>query len=369
MDDLGATLKAARTAANVSLAQMSERVRYRKPYLSQLENGRRPVHPEHVRAYERALGVEGLADDMDRRALFTALAATAASEPLSRLLDGLSSPEQAGQVGKSEVEAVRQSADFYSAMDLQYGGKVASGVAGESLKWAVGLLDRPMVGDTRRDLSSAVASLSDRLAWSYHDSGQKYPTRRMSELSIRTSSEGNDPTLTAHIRLNVSSFMETKPADAANVLTGIYEHSRVHPLERANVAAVRARHLGNAGNVREARNLLAKAEDFLGLDSDPAPSWAGFLTEPHIMRVFGRSYFSIGELEKAANRFERAAEGFGPDRGRGKAQVLTRLGFVYLAQGSYEAAQRQADLAAEAMAGISSARAEANLADLQGRLS
>lgn len=57
MSELGAALKAAREAANVSLARMAQRVSYAKPYLSQLENGHRSVLAEHVTAYSRALGV------------------------------------------------------------------------------------------------------------------------------------------------------------------------------------------------------------------------------------------------------------------------------------------------------------------------
>lgn len=369
-ESVGAMLKAARQQQGVSLTRMAQLVPYVKPYLSQLENGKRPVTHEHVQAYERALGITGLVEDMDRRALLTAMTATAASEPLSRLLDGLMAPEETGRIGATEVAAVRESTNFYSSMDLQYGGKVAARVAGESLRWAVGLLDRSMDTTTRRDLSSAVASLADRLAWSYHDSGQKYPTRRMSELSLQASSEGDDPTLAAHIRLDVSSFMEDKPTDAAAVLTGVHETKSVHPLERANVAAVRARHLGNAGHLREARNLLGTAEALVPSEwPDGIPGWAGFLSEPHIMRVLGRSYYSIGDLDRAADRFQRAAEGFGPDRGRGRAQVMTRLGYVYLAQGDVDAAKRQAQDAETALEGVSSARASENLRELQRHLS
>ncbi|MBB5156737.1 hypothetical protein BJ970_004271 [Saccharopolyspora phatthalungensis] len=305
---------------------------------------------------------------MDRRTLLAAITATA-SEPLARLLDGLVSPKESGQVGRIEVAAVRESARHFSAMDLQYGGKVAAGVAGESLRWAVGLLDRPMTSGTRKALSSAVASLSDRLAWSMHDSGLKYQTRRMSELSVRTSNEGDDPTLTAHVRLNLSSFMETRPADAASVLVGVYQDNRVHPLERANVAAVRARHLGNAGNAREARNLLGLAEDLIGKEyPDGVPSWAGFLTDPHLFRVLGRSYYSIGELDKAATHFDQAMRGFGSDRGRGRAQVMVRLGLVRLAQGRVEDARAQADAARRAMATVNSVRARESLDKLTSRL-
>ncbi|MBB5159548.1 tetratricopeptide (TPR) repeat protein [Saccharopolyspora phatthalungensis] len=348
---------------------MALRVCIDAPHLSRLETGKRPVLPSHIKAYERALGVEGLADDMDRRALLRALAATAAGEPLTRLLDGLVAPAEAGQVGRIEVEAIREAARHHSAMDLQYGGKVAANVAGESLRWAVSLLDRPMTSETRKALSSAVASLTDRVAWSFHDSGLKYQTRRLSELAIRTSSEGNDPTLTAHVRLNVAAFMETMPRDAAAMLTGIPQQSGVHPLERANVAAGRALHLGNAGEVREAKNLLGMAEDLIGKDyPDGLPSWAGFLSEPHLCAILGDSYKAIGEYEKAASYCQQALRGFGPERGRGRVTVMVRLGLVRLAQGRVEDAREQAEAARRAMATVNSVQARERLDKLTSRL-
>ncbi|PKW18886.1 hypothetical protein A8926_7024 [Saccharopolyspora spinosa] len=338
-------------------------------YLSLLETGKRPVLHKHIKAYERALGVKGLADDMDRRSLLVALAATATGEPLARLLDGLVAPAESGQVGRIEVEAVREAARHHSAMDLQYGGKVAAGVAGESLRWAVSLLDRPMTSETRKALSSAVASLSDRVAWSFHDSGLKYQTRRLSELAIRTSSEGNDPTLTAHVRLNVAAFMETMPRDAAAMLTGIPQESGVHPLERANVAAGRALHLGNAGEIREAKNLLGMAEDLIGKDHpEGLPTWAGFLSEPHLCAILGDSYKAIGEYEKAASCCQQALRGFGPERGRGRVTVMVRLGLVRLAQGRVADAREQAEAARRAMTTVNSVRGKENLDKLTRRL-
>ncbi|MBB5152527.1 tetratricopeptide (TPR) repeat protein [Saccharopolyspora phatthalungensis] len=348
---------------------MSQRVHMVSSYLSLLETGKRPVLHKHIKAYERALGVKGLADDMDRRALLTALATAAASEPLARLLDGLVSPGETGQVGRIEVEAVRESVQHHSAMDLQYGGKVAASVGGDSLRWAVSLLGRPMTSGTRKALSSAVASLSDRLAWSFHDSGLKYQTRRLSELAIRTSNEGNDPTLTAHIRLNVAAFMETMPRDAAAMLTGIPQESGVHPLERANVAAGSALHLGNAGEIREAKNLLGLAEDLIGKDyPDELPSWAGFLSEPHLCAILGHSYKAIGEYEKAASYCQQALRGFGPERGRGRVTVMVRLGLVRLAQGRVEDAREQAEAARRAMTTVNSVQTQRTLDQLTRRL-
>ena len=70
MDHVGARLRAARTAAEVTLTQMAARTNYSKSHLCNVEAGKRPATPDVVLAYERALG-----DHVDRRGVL-ALAAT-----------------------------------------------------------------------------------------------------------------------------------------------------------------------------------------------------------------------------------------------------------------------------------------------------
>jgi transcriptional regulator with XRE-family HTH domain len=69
VEDVGTTLRAAREAAGLSLAQMARRTRYGKSYLGNVETGRRRATPEVVLAYGRALG------DMERRGLLSGLSA------------------------------------------------------------------------------------------------------------------------------------------------------------------------------------------------------------------------------------------------------------------------------------------------------
>ncbi|MEV6073300.1 helix-turn-helix transcriptional regulator [Nocardia sp. NPDC052001] len=56
MSEIGRALRTARLAAGLSLQGMAARTNYSKPYLGQLETGARVVRPEHVTAYESALG-------------------------------------------------------------------------------------------------------------------------------------------------------------------------------------------------------------------------------------------------------------------------------------------------------------------------
>ncbi|GIG57361.1 hypothetical protein Lfu02_17330 [Longispora fulva] len=72
----GAMLKAWRNDAGVSLAGMIKREAFlTKGYMSQIENGKKPVSPEIVAAYDRALG----GDEVKRRALLSLATAGAIS--------------------------------------------------------------------------------------------------------------------------------------------------------------------------------------------------------------------------------------------------------------------------------------------------
>lgn len=81
MVDVGASLRAARQAAGISLSVMADRTHYSKSYLGLVETGKRPVTPEVGKAYERVLGV-GLGDDVNRRSFLEVTAAVAANARL-----------------------------------------------------------------------------------------------------------------------------------------------------------------------------------------------------------------------------------------------------------------------------------------------
>jgi transcriptional regulator with XRE-family HTH domain len=55
LSELGQNLRAAREAAEVSLAALAHRTHYSKALLGHLETGKRAVKPEHVTAYAKAL--------------------------------------------------------------------------------------------------------------------------------------------------------------------------------------------------------------------------------------------------------------------------------------------------------------------------
>ncbi|MEO6082327.1 MAG: hypothetical protein ABIQ18_04405, partial [Umezawaea sp.] len=319
-------------------------------------------------AYERALGVQGLGENVNRRELLAAVAAvtagTAASEPLARLLDGLALPEVPRQVGMAEVAAVQQATSVYTSMDLRYGGVVAADVSSGALRWAVKLLDASMPDDTRAELSAAVGALADRTAWTHHDSGHSYSARRLSTLALRTADQGNDPDLRAHVILNMASQIgEAQPAEAARLVDVALSDGRVCTLERANLHAVRARHLANAGEVREALDHITTAERLLGQDGE-APQWASFLTTAHLDKLITEALTAAGENQEATHRFEMILPRFGQDRLRGKAGMMTSLATLYVADGRVDEAIDLAQQAGAALDTVRSGRASGGLVKL-----
>ncbi|RSM66602.1 hypothetical protein DMH03_05730 [Amycolatopsis sp. WAC 01376] len=369
MSETGNVLRAARMDAKVGLDYMAKRTSYSKSMLSLVENGKRTAAPELVAAYERTLGVQGLGEDVNRRELLAAVAAMAAGavspEPLSRLLDGLVSPDVPSKVGTSEVEAVLQATNAYTAIDLRLGGAAAADVSTGALKWAVSLLDASMTDTTRTALSSAVAALADRTAWTHYDAGRKYSARQLAKLALATADDGNDRDLRAHVLIDTASQIgKEAPAEAAKIVSVALSDTSVCTLEQANLHAVCARHLANAGETSRARRHIHLAEQLSARGGD-APAWATFLTPAHVDKLITESLSAAGERKEAIRRFEAILPQFGTDRARAKAGIVISLGTLYAHEGRLEQARDLANQAAAALSDVRSGRATSSLQDLR----
>ncbi|MEV0682209.1 helix-turn-helix transcriptional regulator [Actinosynnema sp. NPDC050436] len=360
-------------AEGLSLAVMAQRTHYSKSMLGMVEKGQRSATPDLVAAYERALNAQGLGEDVNRRELLAAAAAVLAGantpEPLTRLLDGLTSAEAPGRVGRSEVEAVRHATSVYTTMDLRYGGAVAADVSSGALRWAVGLLDAPMRDDTRVALSAAVGALADRAAWTHFDSGRTYAARRLSTLALRTADAGSDPDLRAHVVLNMAAQVgDALPTDAVNLVESALSDSRVCGMERANLHAGLAGHLAKTGDTRQALRHVAEAETLAGRGGE-TPLWLSFLTAEHLDSIITQALAAAEENHEAIRRFENLLPRMDPTRLRGRAGRMIDLADLYARTDRLDEAQTLADRADEALSDVRSTRVTAQLAALRQRVS
>lgn len=139
MSELGIVLKTAREAAGISLRTMASRTSYCVSHLSMIENGKRTVLPAVVRAYERVLGVDGLADPMRRRTL------------LSGFAFGAMSPKATAElIEQAYVAALDRGVDDWEERAEQYGHSYMTMGAGQlkeqlgkDLLGLRGTVDRP----------------------------------------------------------------------------------------------------------------------------------------------------------------------------------------------------------------------------------
>jgi tetratricopeptide (TPR) repeat protein len=351
---------------------MAQRTHYSKSLLGMVENGQRRATPDLVAAYERVLDARGLGEEVNRRELLAALAAMTAGatvpEPLSRLMDGLSSPKVLSRVGMSEVAAVRHATNVFTAMDQKFGGAVAAEPAMGALRWSVNLLDAAMTDDTRKALSSAVGALADRTAWAHYDMGSTYTAHRLLTLALRSADNGNDPDLRAHVMIDTASQIgKDEPAEAAEILDAALADNRVCGLEQANLNAVRARHLANSGDVAKALDHVQAAERLTERGGE-VPQWATFLTVPHLEKLTTEALVAMGEKREAVKRFEVVLPRFGADRARAAAGVKISLAKLYVEAGRVDEARVLTGQAESDLTDVRSGKTARSLAELRGLL-
>jgi hypothetical protein len=318
--------------------------------------------------YAAALGTED--DDVNRRMLLMALATMTLTDGAARLIEGLTAPVVPSRVGMSDVDAVREAVRTLTATDLRLGGGCAATLANGLLTWTNQLVSAEMTPPVRRALSTHVAALADRASWVFHDVHRLDARRRAAELAILFSHEGEDPTLYAHVMLNAASYLgETDPGSAAAAMRRAVELPGVHPLEMANLLAVRARHFARAGRAGEALLALAHSEEWLATEaSTPIPDWAPFLSIQHVQQVRARSFAAVEQPEQAAALYRSAVAGYGPDRTRGKTKSLIRYAELCIDTGDRHTAERLLTQAEGLLGSIRSDRTGAALTRARHRL-
>jgi transcriptional regulator with XRE-family HTH domain len=300
MSDHGAELRAARTAAQVSLSEMSRRTNYSKPYLSQLETGRRTVGPEHLRAYENALNV--------------------------------SLSHERHSVGDTDVQLLSQAADVVTALGLRHGGMAVAEMARSHWEWTKTLLHQQMSDPVRTGLSWQAARLANRLGWSLSEAGRK--TQATTAYTTALDLSEHDHGLHTAVSIDLAKHEATNgnPSNALELLESLSPNEPVHQFTANGVASLASATLGDwQGTVRYV-GLADEAWSRVELDNLPEinrPYVSGH--EAHAHRDAGRAFHVLalsGEKKAvplATQRLELALTMFGPDRANAISQCRKRL--------------------------------------------
>lgn len=289
--DIASAMRAARLAAGVSLAQMSELTNFSKPYLGQLETGKRDIRPEHVAAYENALGT-----------------------PLRCTTD---------QVTMTDVELVSDVTNSLARLGLRHGGVAIAEAAKAHWTWTEQLLKRSMTDNVRNALHSQASQLADRFAWSLGDVGRADRAVQFHQEALKLASQDNH--VLGVVKVSYAGYLIDRghPAVGLELLDGITEPTAVVAF---TAHAARAEAYAQLGSWQDTIRAVSEADeahanvDMSSLPETHAPYASGHAAHAH--RSAGTALHILAKtgdkraIPVALDRLTTAITHFGPDRAR-----------------------------------------------------
>ncbi len=281
MDNLGAVLRAARTAAKVSLSGMAKLTHYSKPYLGQLETGHRPISPEHVKTYEQVLGV-----DIERLASVAIAPRRVDASSLADVATILSTTRRLEDAAGSAV--------------------VLPAVRGFAL------LAQSLTHEARSTLGSQSASLASEIAqyrgWLEVDTGDIATAKSSLDRAICLAQQANDPDRLVHgLSFKAYAALEDdRHSDAAALTDAALRVSRAHPLMRVYDFYQRARVHAVSGEPFDAQKALVLADRAAEAAADEDPPESGYWYTEGLWGLHrGRVLWLIGSRAEGAREIQQ----------------------------------------------------------------
>jgi transcriptional regulator with XRE-family HTH domain len=357
MTDLGAALRAAREAAEVSLAAMATRTHYSKPLLGLLETGKRTVKPEHVEAYSRALNVpieilHGPPDDPLRVAHEWLVSD---SPTVVQLRSGRA-------VGAMLVDKLEARVIELRHLDDVIGGGDLFPVVRKELSEVQGVVQSASYTDRiGRRLLTVVGELAQLAGWVASDAGRYTEAQRIYLDGVSAVQCVDNRPLAAQLLSSLSYQIANvgNPHDAALLArSAVKGAGDATPLVRAllweRVAWASARSRDHAGT----RRAVDAVDDAYENRSDGViePEWVYWLDRSEIDVMAGRCLIELGSPDAAEPLLNNAIESYDTNHAREVALYLSWLAEAYAREGNFDAARDTLARTRRTARGINSTR-------------
>jgi transcriptional regulator with XRE-family HTH domain len=340
MTDLGAALRAAREAAEVSLAAMATRTHYSKPLLGLLETGKRTVKPEHLKAYSRALNVpieilHGPPDDPLRVAHEWLVSD---SPTVVQLRSGRA-------VGAMLVDKLEARVIELRHLDDVIGGCDLFPVVRKELSEVQGVVQSASYTDRiGRRLLTVAGELAQLAGWVASDAGRYTEAQRIYLNGVSAAQCVENRPLTAQLLSSLSYQIANvgKPHDAALLArSAVKGAENASPLVRAllweRVAWASARSRDHAGTRRAVDAVDDAYED--RSDGVIEPEWVYWLDRSEIDVMAGRCLIELGSPDAAEPLLNNAIKSYDTNHAREVALYLSWLAEAYAREGNFDAAR------------------------------
>ncbi|MCX4826709.1 sporulation protein [Streptomyces sp. NBC_01142] len=216
-------------------------------------------------------------------------AASAFTVPVTRWLvtpaDETADHEGGGQVGRADLDELREAADDARRLDSKYGGgnwKANSVTA--CLDHRTGpLLQGSFSDEIGRELFSVTAELSRLAGWTAFDVGEHEVAQRHFIQALRLARAGGDVQLGCYVltTMAMQSLMRGFASEAVDMTQGAFERAKGQGVPRvlAFTKLIEARAHARENDPRAASRALKASEDLLGQakdDSGDEPAWIDF---------------------------------------------------------------------------------------------
>lgn len=353
----GADLRAARTAAGLSLSRMADRTHFTKAHLSMVETGKRSAVPDIVEAYEQALGTQ---------------LGPAPLDPLRVAHEWLVTPSpmtiqtQSGRrVGESLAGELENRVVHLRHLDDTVSSDELCPVIAKELNEAEQLVrTATYTEDTGKRLFATVGELAQLAGWVASDAGQYRQAERFYLSGVAAANHASDHVLGAQLLSSLSYQMANtgKPGDAVLLArTAIMGAHGATPLVRTlfleRVAWACAKS-GEAGATWRALDTVDDTYEQRGADE---PEWVYWLDRNEIDVMAGRCLIELGQPEKAEPLLAKAINNYPADHAREVALYLSWLAESYARSGDVDAAHSALNRARAANDTMPSARTDARL--------
>ncbi|MGH3517327.1 MAG: helix-turn-helix domain-containing protein [Haloechinothrix sp.] len=365
MTDLGATLRAAREAAGMSLSAMAARTHYSKPLLGLLETGKRNAKPEHVEAYSRALNIPpelllGPPGDPVRMA-HEWLVSDSPTVVQSR------SGRQMGAclAGLLEARVIK----LRHMDDVIGGGDLFPVVSKELSEVQEVVQSASYSGSIGRRLLTVVGELAQLAGWVASDAGRYAQAQSVYLNGVSAAREAGQRPLAGQLLSSLSYQLanvgSTRDAallarSAAKGADGASPIVRALLMERVAWASARNRDFEAA---RRALDTVDEVYETRSPDIEE-PKWVYWLDRNEIDVMAGRCLIEMRNPKAAEPLLSRAIDAYDPDRAREVALYLSWLAEAYAKAGEIDAARAALKRARKTGSGINSARLDRRIAEV-----
>ncbi|EGX55412.1 sporulation-associated protein [Streptomyces zinciresistens K42] len=189
------------------------------------------------------------------------------------------------QVGRADLDELREAADEARRWDSKYGGGnwKANSVTVCLQERAARLLLGSFSDDVGRDLFSVTSELSRLAGWTAFDVGQHDVAQRHFIQALRLARAGGDVPLGCYVltTMAMQSLLRGFPSEAVDMAQGAFERAngRAAPRVLAFTKLIEARAHARENNARAASRALAASEALIsraGQNSGDEPAWIDF---------------------------------------------------------------------------------------------